>query len=292
MEAAVEVTPSKRPESPPSLPEHPIATIEAGRKWALLDLKSLWAYRELLYFLTWRDVKVRYKQTLLGVVWVILQPLLAMLTFSIFFGKLVGVASDGIPYALFAYTALLPWMFFSKAVTSGGSSLVNSAHLITKIYFPRLIIPGATVLSGLVDFAVAFVLLILLMLYYGVGVTLNILLLPLLILLTVLFALGVGLWTSAMNVRYRDIGAVLPFAVQMWMFVTPIIYPLSLVPQKWRWLMTLNPMTGIIEGYRSALLGTPCNWSALAFSATVTLILLFYSSYTFRRMESHFADIV
>jgi len=271
---------------------HPVVRIRPSGKWSALNLRDIWAYRELIYFLTLRDVKLRYKQTLLGVTWIVLQPVLTMLVFTLLFGKLVGIPSDGIPYALFAYAGLLPWLFFSKAVTQGGNSLVGSANLITKVYFPRMVIPVAAVVACLVDFAVAFVILVGLMAYYKTAVTVNILMLPGLVLLTTMFALGVGMWLSALNVRYRDVGAVLPFLIQLWMFATPIIYPLSLAPPKWRSLVMLNPLTGIIEGYRAALFGSAFDWSALGLAAVFTMALLVYAAFAFRRMEKTFADIV
>jgi len=275
-----------------NLPEKPLVSIRAGGKWTTIDLKSLWAYRELLYFLTWRDVKVRYKQTALGAAWAIIQPLFTMIIFTIFFGKLANVPSDGIPYPLFAYAALMPWTFFSNAVTNSGNSLVGSANLITKVYFPRMIIPGAAVAAGLVDLVVAFTILVVLMIYYGVGATWNLLMLPALVVLTTLLAIGIGMWTSALNVKYRDIRYALPFAIQLLMFATPIIYPVSLLPARWRWALNLNPLTGIIEGYRAAFFGRPFNWPMLAISAAITFALLCYSAYYFKRMERTFADIV
>jgi len=275
-----------------NLPEKPLVSIRAGGRGAPIDLKSLWDYRELLYFLTWRDVKVRYKQTALGAAWAIIQPLFTMIIFTIFFGNLAKVPSDGIPYPIFAYAALLPWTFFSNAITSSGNSLVGSAHLITKVYFPRMIIPGAAVAAGLIDLMVAFGILIILMIYYGVGATWNLLMLPALILLTTLLAIGVGMYTSALNVKYRDIRYALPFAIQLLMFATPIIYPVSLVPERWRWAFNINPLTGIIEGFRASFFGRPFNWPALAFSAAITLALLVYAAYHFKRMERTFADIV
>lgn len=274
------------------LPEHPMVSIRAGNRWSPLDLKSLWAYRELLYFLTWRDVKIRYKQTLLGATWAIIQPLFTMIIFTIFFGKLAGMPSDNIPYPLFAYAGLLPWTFFSNAVTGSGNSLVGSAHLITKVYFPRMIIPGAAVAAGLIDLAIAFGILIVLMIYYGVGLTLNLLMLPVLVILTTLLAIGIGMWTSALNVKYRDIRYVLPFATQLLMFATPIIYPISIVPEKWRWLLRLNPLSGLIDGYRSSFFGSPFDWLSLAVSCVITILVLIYAAYDFRRMEQTFADIV
>lgn len=277
---------------PEGLPEEPLVVIEPNRGWSALDLGDLWAYRELLYFLTWRDVKVRYKQTELGVAWAIIQPLFTMLVFSLFFGRLAGVPSDNVPYPIFAFTGLVAWTFFSNAITTSGNSLVGSAHLITKVYFPRMIIPGAAVAAGLVDFAIAFVILVVLMIYYGMGFTWNMLMFPVMVLLTTLLALGMGMWLSALNVKYRDVRFALPFMVQLWMYLSPIIYPTSFLPAKLRLLLLLNPMTGIIEGYRSSLFGHPFKWLALAISAAITLLLLIYSSYAFRRMEKSFADIV
>ncbi len=275
-----------------SLPEQPLVIIEPNKAWGALDLRDLWAYRELLYFLTWRDVKVRYKQTELGIAWAIIQPVFTMLVFTLFFGRLAGVPSDSVPYPIFAYAGLLAWTFFANSITNSGNSLVGSANLITKVYFPRMIIPGAAVAAGLVDFAIAFVILIVLMIYYGVMVTWSILVFPAVVLLTTLLAIGVGMWLSALNVKYRDVRFALPFLVQLWMFVSPVIYPTSFLPARFRWLLWLNPMTGIIEGYRSALFGRAFNWTALAVSTAITLILLVYSSYSFRRMEKSFADIV
>jgi homopolymeric O-antigen transport system permease protein len=275
-----------------SLPDLPIVTIEPSGFWVGLDFRGLWAYRELLFFLTWRDIKVRYKQTLLGATWAILQPLLTMLIFTLFFGKLAGVPSDGIPYPIFAYAGLLPWTFFSNSVTGSGNSLVGSSNLITKVYFPRMIIPSAAVAAGLVDFAIAFVLLIGLMIYYQITVTWATLMLVPLVFLTTLLALGMGMWLSALNVKYRDVRYALPFMMQIWMFVSPIIYPVSLLPAKWRWMIELNPMTGIISGFRASLFGHGFDWRALSISTAMTLVLLVYSAFSFRRMEKSFADIV
>lgn len=274
------------------LPERPLVTIAAGGGRGTLDLRDLWAYRELLYFLIWRDVKVRYKQTALGVAWAVIQPLSTMLIFSLFFGKLAAMPSDGIPYPLFAYAGLLPWTFFANAVGNSGNSLVGSSNLITKVYFPRIVIPAASVGAALVDLGVAFVVLIGLMVYYGIQVSSGLLLLPLLVGLTSLLAMGTGMWLSAVNVRYRDVRYAMPFLIQVWMFVTPIIYPVSLVPRTWSWLMYLNPLAGIIEGCRSALFGHEVNWPALAASTLITVPLVIYSAYSFRRMERTFADVV
>ncbi len=275
-----------------NLPDAPLVTIEASKAWSASELHDLWAFRELLYFLTWRDVKVRYKQTELGIAWAIIQPLFTMLVFTLFFGRLARVPSDNVPYPVFAYAGLLAWTFFANAITNSGNSLVGSANLITKVYFPRMIIPGAAVAAGLVDLALAFVILIVLMIYYQVMITWSILMFPVVVLLTTLLALGMGMWLSALNVKYRDVRFALPFLVQLWMFVSPVIYPTSFLPAKWRWLLWLNPMTGIIEGYRSALFGLRFNWLALAVSTGLTLVVLGYASYTFRRMEKSFADIV
>ncbi|HEV8168273.1 MAG TPA: ABC transporter permease [Pyrinomonadaceae bacterium] len=274
------------------LPTEPLVVIQPSKKWNLLSLKDIWAYRELLFFLTWRDVKVRYKQTALGAAWAILQPLFMMVIFTIFFGRLAGVGSSGIPYPLFALAGLVPWTFFANAITASGNSLVGSAHLITKVYFPRLIVPAAAMLAGLVDFLLAFLLLCLLMLYYRVTVTVQILFLPVLVLMTALFSLGIGTWMSALNVKYRDVRFALPFVIQLWLFVSSVILPSSSIPPKYRWLLNLNPMSGIIEGYRSALFGLPFDWPALGIAAVLTLLVLVYAIYAFSRVERSFADII
>jgi lipopolysaccharide transport system permease protein len=288
--------PSTRPQlhTNPSLPKTPLVVIEPSNSWVALNLRDLWVYRELLYFLTWRDIKVRYKQTLLGVAWAIMQPLFTMLVFTLFFGRLAGMdmRTEGMPYPLFAFAGLLPWTFFANAITNSGNSLVGSANLITKVYFPRMIIPGATVAAGLVDLGIGFVLLFGLMIYYQVTLTWTLLMLPVLVILTTLLAMGVGMWLSALNVKYRDIRFALPFVIQLWLFVSPVIFPSSILPEKWRWVMALNPLTGIIEGYRSSIFGRPINWTALGISAVITLVVLVYASYYFRRMEKTFADIV
>ncbi len=274
----------------------PHLVIEPNRSRLAFDLRDLWRYRELFYFLTWRDIKVRYKQTALGAAWAIMQPLFNMLLFTLLFGKLAGLPSDDIPYPLFAFAGLLPWTFFSNAISNSGNSLVGSSHLITKVYFPRLIIPAASVLAGLVDFFFAFLVMAVLMVIYQVPLGVNILLLPLLILLTTLLAFGVGMWLSALNVRFRDIRYVIPFLIQFWMFATPIIYPASMMPERYRPYLAINPMTGVIEGYRVALLGgvngASINWQSLGVSIAIALVVLVYASYDFRRMEKTFADIV
>ena len=278
----------------PTLPDEPLVVIQPSKSWVALNLRDVWAYRELLYFLAWRDVKVRYKQTALGVAWAILQPLLTMLISSLIFGRLGGFGSrsGGIPYPIFVYAGLLPWTFFSNAIISSGNSLVGSANLITKVYFPRMIIPGAAVIAGLVDFFIAFVLLIALMLYYRLDLTWNLLLFPVLVILTALLATGVGMWLSALNVKYRDIRFALPFMVQFWMFLSPVFYPSNVLPAKYRWAFALNPLTGMIDAYRSSLFGQPVNWAGLGISSLITIAILVYGSYTFRRMEKTFADIV
>ncbi|HEV2835603.1 MAG TPA: ABC transporter permease [Pyrinomonadaceae bacterium] len=276
------------------IPEDPVAVIQPRGSWRALDLRELWVYRELLYFLTWRDVKVRYKQTFLGVAWAIIQPLFTMVIFTLFFGRLAGLEqrTGGIPYPLFAYAGLLPWTFFSNALTNSGNSLVGSANLITKVYFPRMIVPGAAVAAGLMDFAIGFLLLIPLMVYYDVPATWNLIMVPVLVLLITIFAVGVGTWLSALNVKYRDIRFALPFLIQLWMFVSPIIYPASILPERWRWLLHLNPLTGIIEGFKSALFGQPFNWLSIAVSTTLTLLMLIYAAFSFSRVERSFADII
>jgi len=274
------------------LPAEPLVVIQPTSRWSLVSFKDIWAYRELLFFLTWRDVKVRYKQTALGAAWAILQPLFMMIIFTIFFGRIAGVASAGIPYPVFALGGLVPWTFFSNAITASGNSLVGSANLITKVYFPRLIVPAAAMLAGLVDFMLAFVLLGVLMLYYHVVPTIQILFLPVLVLLTALFSLGVGTWFATLNVKYRDVRFALPFLIQLWLFVSSVILPSSAIPQKWRWLLLLNPMSGIIEGYRSALFGLPFDWPALGIASGLTILTLVYAIYTFGRVERSFADII
>lgn len=274
------------------LPTEPLVVIQPSKKWNLLSLKDIWAYRELLFFLTWRDVKVRYKQTALGAAWAILQPLFMMIIFTIFFGRLAAVGSSGIPYPLFALAGLVPWTFFANSITASGNSLVGSANLITKVYFPRLIVPAAAMLAGLVDFVLAFVMLCLLMLYYRVTLTTQVLFLPVLVFMTALFGLGVGTWMSALNVKYRDVRFALPFLIQLWLFVSSVILPSTSVPQKWRWILLLNPMSGIIEGYRSALFGLPFDWTALGIAFILTIAVLLYAIYAFGRVERSFADII
>jgi lipopolysaccharide transport system permease protein len=274
------------------LPAKPILTIESGRSWAGLDLPDLWAHRDLFYFLLLRDVKVRYKQTALGVAWAVLQPLLTMVVFTAIFGRLAGVPSDGQPYPIFVFAGLLPWNFFNQAVTNSSNSLVGNAGLITKVYFPRLVIPAAAVGAGLVDFAIAAVILFGMALYYGVTFSASVIMLIPLALLTTLFATAVGMWMSALNVKYRDVRYALPFALQIWMYVTPIIYPVTFIPVRWRWLIGLNPLSGIIQGFRSAIFGRPFDWFAIGVSTAITLGVLMCAVVEFRRMEREFADII
>lgn len=262
-----------------------------------LSLRDIWAYRDLLYFLAWRDVKVRYKQTVLGVLWVVLQPLVSMAIFTVLFGVLLQVDSGDVPYPIFVFAGLLPWNYFSQALTRASTSVVNSSHLITKIYFPRLVIPLSGVLSSLVDFVIAFGVLIVLMIVYGIVPTVGLLLLPALILLAMVTALGFGLWLAALNVRYRDINYLLPFLIQIWMYVTPVIYGSNLLPECYRFLLSLNPMTGVVEGFRWALLGSAAvgdylSLPLLGISAAIALLVLISGAIFFRSTERIFADIV
>ncbi len=271
----------------------PILHIRPSEGWVSLKLDELWQYRELLYFLVWRDIKVRYKQTTLGATWAIIQPVFTMIVFSLFFGKLGKIPSDGIPYPIFSFTALVPWTFFSTGLSQASNSLVGSSSLITKVYFPRLIIPVATVLAGVVDFALAFLILLGMMFYYGIHPGINIVWLPLFLLLSFVTALGVGLWLSALNVQYRDVRYIVPFITQLWLFGTPIAYPSSLLPQPWRTLYGLNPMAGVVEGFRWALLHTSYAPSPIiAASSLAALIILVGGAFYFRRTEKNFADLV
>ncbi len=266
--------------------------IKSEESGVQLDLGELWYFRELLYFLTLRDIKVRYKQTLMGVAWVIIQPLTTVLLFTLVFNRFVHLDAGSLPYPLFALSGLLLWLFFANAVTNSTHSLVSNANLITKVYFPRMFIPAASVGAGLVDLAVAFLLLIVLSVYYGVTPTLNILLLPLFVLLMALLALAVGLLAAAVTVKYRDLRHALPFIIQLWMFASPVIYPTSIVPARWKWLVTINPVAGIIEAFRASLTGLPFAWLHLLISTAITLTLLLSAVYTFRRFEHTFADVV
>jgi lipopolysaccharide transport system permease protein len=274
------------------LPAEPLIKIRARRAFDLMNLREIWEHRELLYFLVWRELKARYKQTILGILWVILQPLLMTLVFTIFLGKLVQVKTGATPYPVFLYAGLLPWTFFGNAVSSGSYSLLASSQMITKVYLPRLVIPAAAVTVRLFDFLVASVVLIVLMHYYGIPLGWQILLLPGLVLELTLLALALSALLSALNVKYRDTGTALPVMLQVWMFASPIVYPRSLVPARWEWAYQINPLTGMIEGFRSAFLGLPINRQGLALSVLITMVLLVFSMYVFRRLEDDFADIV
>ena len=270
-----------------------IVRIQPSRGWVPIDLAELWRYRELLLFLVWRNVKVRYKQTVLGASWAVIQPFFTMLVFSLFFGRLAKVPSDGLPYPIFSYAALVPWTFFASGLESSASSLVASSNLIKKVYFPRLVIPISSVLSGLVDFVIAFSVLLLLMLYYDIRPTANVVWLPLFLVLALVTALGAGLWLSAMNVRFRDVRHTLPFLTQFWLFATPIAYPSSLLDEPWRTIYGINPMAGVVEGFRWALLGTEtAPGPMVVVSGAAALILMVYGAFYFRRMEKTFADVV
>src|SRR5262245_8867058 len=272
-------------------PEH-VIVIERTRGWRGLDLRELWVYRELLFVLTMRDIKVRYKQTVLGAAWAILQPFMTMVVFSIFFGHLANMPSNGYPYPVFVYSALVPWTFFANAITTSSNSLVGSAHLISKVYFPRLIIPLSAIGVGVVDFAIASIILLAMMIFYGVGWTINLLMAPLLLVGIAFTALGVGTFLSALTVAYRDFRYVVSFMVQLWMFVTPVVYPANLVPPQWLWVLYLNPMSGFIEGFRAAFLGSPFDFVGLAISAGVAIILFIAGVAYFARVERRFADII
>ncbi len=266
--------------------------IEPSRGWVSLQLRPLWEFRELLYFLVWRDIKVRYKQTVLGAAWAILQPVFTMIVFSVFFGRLARVPSDGQPYPIFSFAALVPWTFFSNGLVAAANSLVGNANLVKKVYFPRLIVPISAVLSGAVDFVLALVVLFGMMIYYHVWPTIHIGLLPLFSLLAFVASLGVGLWLSAMNVQFRDVRHTVNFLVQAWLFATPIAYPSSLLPEPWRSLYGLNPMAGVVEGFRWALLGTPAPGAIIWVSTAASVVVLVSGAFYFRRMERIFADTV
>lgn len=271
----------------------PVVRIEPTKGWVALQLKELWAYRELLYFMIWRDVKVRYKQTVLGAAWAVIQPVFTMIVFSVFFGRLGKIPSDGIPYPIFAYAALVPWTFFSQGLSQASNSLVGSGSLIKKVYFPRLSVPIASVISGIIDFSIAFIVLLGMMLYYGIIPGIKVMWLPVLLLITLITSLGVSLWLSALNVHYRDVRHIIPFLTQCWLFATPIAYPSSLLSEPWRTLYGLNPMVGVVEGFRWALLGAETAPGAMMIvSSLAALALLISGTYYFRRMERSFADVI
>jgi lipopolysaccharide transport system permease protein len=277
----------------PALPRLPTLRITPPSRWWVIPFGELWDFRELLYFFVWRDIKVRYKQTAIGAVWAILQPFLAMLVFTLFFGKLAHIPSEGLPYPVFSYSGLLPWMYFAAALQSSTNTIVENQRLITKVYFPRLALPLSSVVSGLVDFGISFLMFVAMMIYYHMRPAWTILWLPAFLLLALLTALGVGLWLSALNAIYRDVRYVLPFLVQFWLFASPVVYPASLMPAKWRWVYGLNPMTGVIEGFRWALAGRgdPPGRLILISSGVVLLILLSGVGY-FQKMETTVADVV
>ena len=266
---------------------------EASKGWAWPKFRELWEYRELLFFFVWRDIKVRYRQTVMGVLWAIIQPIFTMVIFSLFFGRLASIPSDGLPYPIFSYAALVPWTFFANALAQASNSLVVNANMVKKIYFPRLALPIATVLAGVVDFALAFVVLIGIMLFYGLTPTVNIIWLPFFGLLALVTSLGVSLWLSAMNVQFRDVRYTIPFLTQAWLFVTPIAYPSSLLPEPWRTVYGLNPMAGVVEGFRWALLGTDTTPGKIIIVSALVAVTLFISgAFYFRRMEQSFADVL
>jgi lipopolysaccharide transport system permease protein len=271
----------------------PVITITSSRGWVPLRLSELWAYRELLYFLVWRDVKVRYKQTVLGAAWAVIQPFLTMVVFSVFFGRLAKIPSDGVPYPIFAFAALVPWTFFAQGLSQASNSLVGGSQLIKKVYFPRLVMPIAAVLSGVIDLILAFGVLLGMMLFYGIGVSVKILTLPLFALLATVASLGVALWLSALNVAFRDVRYVVPFLIQFWLFATPIAYPSTLLSEPWRTIYAINPMVGVVEGFRWALLGTTTAPGPIALVSTlVAVVILIGGAYYFRRLETTFVDIV
>ena len=273
-------------------PPVPLYTIAPANRWSALRLGEVWAYRELLYFMVWREIKIRYKQTALGLAWAVVQPLFTMIVFSIFFGRLAKMPSDGLPYPIFALCALLPWQLFAYSLTEASNSVVSNQKLITKVYFPRLIMPLSALGVGLVDFCVAFLLLLSLAAYYGVAPSIALLTVPLWVLLAVLTALSVGLWLSAINVKYRDVRYTVPFMTQLWMFATPVAYPTSIVPEAWRPFYALNPMVGVVDGFRFAILGTDPPQLTVTISLLSVVVLLTGGLFYFRRMERLFADFV
>jgi len=266
--------------------------IEPPKGWHMLNWRELWAYRELLWVLTARDIKVRYKQTVLGAAWAILRPFLTMLIFSVVFGTLAKMPSDGFPYPVFVYAALLPWTFFATAISTSGQSLVGSTHLVSKVYFPRLIIPLSSIGAGLIDLLISTGILLLMMLWYGVGWSMNLFAAPILLMAVIFIALGVGTLLSALTVAYRDFTHLTPFVVQIWMYVTPVIFPVSLVPQRWQWLLYLNPMTGLVEGFRAAFLGKAFDLPGLGISFAMAVVIFVVGVAYFEKVERRFADII
>lgn len=271
----------------------PEILIKPSKGWVSLELKELWTYRELLYFFVWRDIKVRYKQTILGAAWAIIQPFLTMVIFSLFFGRLANMSSDGLPYPIWSYAALVPWWFFASGVSQASASLISNANMLKKIYFPRLTMPVSAVLAGLLDFTLAFAVLLLMMPFFGIALTWRVVSLPLFLLIALLAATGVGLWLSAMNAQFRDVRYTVPFITQFWMFATPIPYSITIIPEVWRPLYALNPMVGVVEGFRWALLGTDTAPGMITVvSSLAALLLLITGAYYFRRMEKTFADVI
>lgn len=291
------ITSDHRPEADERLQEEyfgheHVTIIEPPRGWRMLDWRELWAYRELLWVLTMRDIKVRYKQTVLGAGWAIIRPVLTMVIFSVVFGQLAKMPSDGFPYPIFVYAGLLPWTFFAAAIGTSGQSLVGSAHLVSKVYFPRLIIPLSSVGAGFVDLLISTAILLLMMFWYDVGWSINLLAAPFLLLAVVFAALGVGTLLSALTVAYRDFTHLTPFVVQIWMYVTPVIFPISIVPDRWKWLLYLNPMAGLVEAFRAAFLGKPFDFYGLATSLVVAAVVFGLAIAYFERVERRFADII
>ncbi len=289
--------PQTAPESLAQPAEHAepaVVTIEAKSGWQSLELRELWRYRELLYFLTWRDVKIKYKQTVFGATWAVMQPLASMLVFSILFGRLVGLNKEtgGIPYPIFVFAGLLPWNLFNQCLLGASGSLVGNSNMITKIYFPRLIIPIAAAGGNLVNFAISLAILLVMMAYYQIMPGMEILLLPVLLVLALLASLAVGIWLAAMNVAYRDFRHAVPFIAQMWMYLTPVIWPVTIVPEQWRWIIALNPLAGIVDGFRYSLFGQPLDWTRLLIASAVTVVAFLAAVFYFRRVETHFADII
>lgn len=269
-----------------------VTVIEPPKGWRMLDWRELWAYRELLWVLTMRDIKVRYKQTVLGAAWAVLRPFISMIIFSVVFGLMAKIPSDGYPYPIFVYAALLPWTFFATAISSSGGSLIGSSHLVSKVYFPRLIIPLSSIGAGFVDLLIATGILVLMMVYYGVGWSWNLLAAPLLLLFVIFAALGVGTLLSALTVAYRDFTHLTPFIIQIWMYITPVIFPVSLIPDRWQWLFYLNPMTGFIEGFRSTFLGRPFDYTGLGISFAIAFAIFLIGVVYFEKVERRFADII
>ena len=274
------------------LPDEPLIKIRVRKRWSSIELPEIWTHRELLYYLIWRDLKARYKQTMLGASWIILQPLLMTLVFAVFLGKIAQVPSQGVPYVLFLFSGLLPWTFFSNAVSGSSYSLVINAPLVTRVYFPRSLVPIAATLVRVFDFVVAAAVLAMLMIYYRQFFGWSILLAPFLILQLTILAAGLGMWFSALNAKYRDISTALPVLLQLWMFASPIVYPSSLVPDRWKWVYELNPLAGIIDGFRSSILGLQVNWRGLLISVVISFILIAYSTYAFGKLDEEFADVV